>query len=165
MTSGNNFLDSASQYWCKGKPLEAGRLIFENLPKGVRPKWAASILESVVRRTGIRCAPIENILYVARHPSEWKKAHAAFSSARRLTLELNNLETRDPEQTLLLQHLGLAELVAKVIYNATNPADEFDADSGWWITVCLKNILDLLGDEEFSNSMWRVASMGATDDK
>jgi len=44
--------------------------------------------------------------------------------------------------------------VAKVTYNATNPTDEFDEDSGWWIARCLKDVLELLGDDEFSRSMW-----------
>jgi hypothetical protein len=34
---------------------------------------------------------------------------------------------------LLMEHLVLAELVAKVTYNETNPDDEFDEDSGWWV--------------------------------
>ncbi len=69
-------------------------------------------------------------------------------------MKLDKLITRSPEQTLLLQQVGLAELVAKVIYNATNPPDEFDGDSGWWVAVCLKSILDLLNDDEFSRLMW-----------
>jgi hypothetical protein len=51
----------------------------------------------------------------------------------------------------------LAENVAKVLYNATDPRDEFDEDSGWWIVSCLKDILDVLKDDEFSKVAWLAA--------
>jgi len=152
----SNYSPSASDYWRANQPLEAGRLIFESLPKEARLGWAKFILESVIKRTGVSADAIDNILNIARCPSEWRKAHDAFSRARRHALELSDLKDRTPEQTLLLETLGLAELVAKVVYNVTNPVDEFDEDSGWWIAVCLKNILDLLQDEEFSTMMWRA---------
>src|SRR5437867_2698660 len=147
-------LNRAAEYWRSGQAIQAGRLIFENLAIKARPKWASSILESVVRRSGIRFAPIESILHIANHPAEWNQAHTAFSTLRKSTLELERLHARSPEQKILLAQLGLAENVAKVIYNATNPPDPFDEDSGWWVAPCLKSILDLLGDNEFSEVMW-----------
>ena len=71
------------------------------------------------------------------------------------------------EQELLGWLLALAELVAKVTYNATDPQDEFDEDSGWWIAPCLKGFLDSLNDNEFSNVAWsalcwEVNSAGGT---
>jgi hypothetical protein len=62
------------------------------------------------------------------------------------------------EKTLLLYHLSLAELVAKVTYNASEPRDPFDEDSGWWIVVSLKGLVDLWNDEEFSRRAWMVVS-------
>ena len=152
----NDYLNKACQYWREGQTLEAGRLIFEHLPREARPNWAANILRLVIERTEVNSPVIERIMHIASHPSEWKEAHGAFSLARGLTMKLNKLQSRSAKDTLLLQHIGLAELVAKVAYNATNPVDEFDEDSGWWITVSLKNILDLVGDEAFSRSMWLV---------
>lgn len=144
-------LNRAPEHGRNGQHLEAGRLIFENLPKELRPRWASQVLADIVRRTQVTSPPIENILRIASLPSEWRNAHDAFSSARKLTLELEKLgEGRSSEQSLLLRHLLLAEAVAKVIYNATNPPDEFDEDSGWWIVVCLEDVLDLLSVDEFS---------------
>jgi len=54
----------------------------------------------------------------------------------------------------MLAVVYLAELAAKVTYNATDPIDEFDEDSGWWVPYCVGHILDLLQDEGFSESMW-----------
>jgi len=82
-----------------------------------------------------------------------------------MTLKLEKAHFRSRSEKLLLPHLLLAELVAKVTYNATNPDDEFDEDSGWWIAVCLKDILDSVSDSAFSEKMWQVLcneSEGAT---
>ncbi len=74
---------------------------------------------------------------------------------------MEQLEARTPQQDLLLNHLLLAELVAKVTYNSTNPPDEFDEDSGWWIAPCLKDILDAVNDENFSLTVWSALSLEA----
>ncbi len=151
---GNIHLTPCGEEPRNGLQLEAGRLIFENLPEEVRPQWASLVLASLVELTGVTSPPIEHILRIASQPSEWKKAHEAFSSARKVTLELERLGgRRSAEQTFLLKHLLLAELVAKVIYNSTNPPDEFDEDSGWWIAVCLKDVLDSLGVDAISRSL------------
>jgi hypothetical protein len=39
------------------------------------------------------------------------------------------------DQETLASLLLLAEMVAKVTYNATDPPDEFDENSGWWIAA------------------------------
>ncbi|MDB5288847.1 MAG: hypothetical protein JWL69_88 [Phycisphaerales bacterium] len=147
-------LDQAIKYWQRGQPLEAGRLIFENLPTEVRPQWASKILELVTKRTRVKSPAIEHILYIADHPSEWKNAHAASSSAGRSAAELKKLGIRSAEQTLLSLNLALAIIVARVIYNSTNPPDEFDEDTGWWIASTLKRILEFINDDEFSQRMW-----------
>jgi hypothetical protein len=149
-------LKQAAKYWQDGQPLEAGRIIFENLAPDARPKWAATILSLVVEKSGKRIEPIERLRRIAANPREWVQAHDAFSMLRESTLELERLSNRSDEQTLLLRQLYLAENVAKVVYNATNPTDEFDEDSGWWIAPCLKKCLDSLNDDEFSDSAWRT---------
>jgi hypothetical protein len=107
-------LMQASEYWNEGQLLDAGRLIFENLPIEVRPKWASRVLALVVKRTGVKLPPIERILQIASNPSEWNKARDAFSSVRTSTLELEELgERRSNQQALLLRLLLLTELVAK----------------------------------------------------
>ena len=46
----------------------------------------------------------------------------------------------------------------KVTYNATNPNDEFDEDSGWWIVACLRGFVDARWkDEEFATAAWTAA--------
>lgn len=156
MSEQDKRIDQAFEHWKKGEALEAGKIIFESLSTEIQPRWAAHILESVVKRTGIKSPPIEHILRLANNPNEWGKAHDAFSLARKSTVALEKLSARSSEQSLLLSELLLAELAAKVAYNSTYPINEFDEDSGWWVAVCLKDILERLDDEEFSKSMWLV---------
>jgi hypothetical protein len=103
------------------------------------------------------------VLYIADHTKEWRNAHDAFSTVRKSTLKLDRIRERGltKEQELLGWLLALAELVAKVTYNATDPLDEFDEDSGWWIAPCLKGFLDSLNDDEFSNAAWSALCSGA----
>jgi len=155
----NQILSEARNLWNKGNALEAGKLIFENLPVGTRPQWAARVLRLVVDRTGVKSQPVELAISIANAPKDWGKAHDVFSTVRKATLELGRLKPLSAPQTLLLRQLGLAELVAKVTYNGTNPDDEFDEDSGWWVAPLLKNILDSLDDEKFSAAAWSALSL------
>lgn len=137
--------------------MEAGRLIFEKLPTRVRPSWAARILRLVLERSGVQFSPIEHVLHLADNAAEWGDAHRAFSTLRDSMLELDELDRTQglaDDQKLLRWLLSLAELVAKVIYNATDPPDEFDEDSGWWIAACLRGFVDFWNDEKFSKTAW-----------
>jgi len=146
----------ARERWRKGQTLDAGQLIFNSIPIETRPQWAARVLRLVVDRTAVKSHAIEHAIRIANAPDKWGKAHDAFSTLRDATLELEDQRSLGIKQTLLLKHLLLAELVAKVTYNSTNPPDEFDEDSGWWIAPCLRDILDSLNDEQFSNAAWSV---------
>lgn len=152
-------LSKARALWRNGQALEAGKLIFDSLPVETRPQWAARVLRLVVDRTEVKSQAIEHVIRIANTPSDWGKAHDAFSTLRKATLELEELKARSPEQALLLSQLLLAELAAKVTYNSTSPSDEFDEDSGWWLAPCLKEILDLVSDEKFSMTAWATLSL------
>lgn len=150
----SDYLEQAGEHWRQGLALEAGRIIFENLHAHLRPKWASTILHLVLSKSGISFAPIESLLDIVDQPSEWANAKCAFSLLRESTLELERMQTRSLEQEMLLRHLYLAENVSKVIYNSTHPPDEFDEDSGWWIAVCLKSLVDWWNDDEFADAAW-----------
>jgi serine/threonine protein kinase len=179
----DNPLQRASECWRRGQTLQAGRLIFENLPNKERPKWAArilrlvlaksgvrashfevvfpkwgaKILESILPRIGVRSVLFEQVLHIADDPSQWGQGHRAFDKLRESRLRLESkreLWGLSKEQELLVRIVALAELLAKVTYNATDPPDPFDKDSGWWIAACLRDFVDELGDEEFSKATW-----------
>ena len=148
--------ERAGEYWLGGDPLKAGELIFESLHADDRPGWAAGILRLVLERTKVRSPAIDHILYVADRARKWKGAHAAFSAARREVLILDKLARLGglaEDQKTRLHVLALAELVAKVTYNAIDPPDEFDEDSGWWIARCLRGFVNPR-DQAFAEAAW-----------
>ncbi|HKX29149.1 MAG TPA: hypothetical protein VJ302_15750 [Blastocatellia bacterium] len=153
----------AAALWNAGEPLEAGRIIFEGLPKEAQPAWAARILRLVLGRSCTQEKQLDRLLSIVDQPKEWGKAHDAFDSLRDLTLKLDRQRRRKPgdEQEVVNLHEGvvaLAELVAKVTYNATDPDDEFDEDSGWWIASSLRAFVDWWKDEDFSEAAWSALS-------
>ncbi len=153
----NGILQQAEEYWRRGQALEAGRIVFENLPDDVRPRWASRILRLILSRSGIRLSKAKHTCYIAENPSEWSKAHKTFDALRDATLRMDRKgrwKRLSRQEKLKAGILGLAELVAKVTYNATNPQDEFDEDSGWWIVASLKGFVDLWDDDDFTKAAW-----------
>jgi hypothetical protein len=147
-------LPDAARSWQQGEPLVAGRLIFENLPNDLRVAWASDILKLALRRGGVRFAPIDDVLRIAQKPLRWKDGHRAFDKLRRSTLALEGGHARSDEDRVILHQLYLAENVANVIYNATDPRDAFDEDSGWWVVACLRDLVDFWKDDEFAGAAW-----------
>jgi hypothetical protein len=153
----DNHLERAREYWKGGKPLEAGRLLYDNLPVEARPAWAVRILRLVLDRSGLDRSHFGRILYTADHPRQWANGHRCFDLIRQETLkcdELRRMGRLTKEQELFASLLSLAELVAKVTYNAVDPPDEFDEDSGWWIAASLRGFVDRWKNEEFSKAAW-----------
>ena len=102
--------------------IQIGQQVFENLPNDIRPGWAGLVLsrfDSYI--TNIPVSVID--LYpIIDNKERWKEAHGQFTKIRRFLLD--NKKYR-PEAYLLL-----AELVAKVTYNASGGPAPFDSDSG-----------------------------------
>jgi hypothetical protein len=144
--------------------MDAGWIIFENLPMGLHPRWAAGVLEAAIRFTGVTSELVEHIVHIAHNPGEWKTGHDASSSARRLSIELGKGNAPLARDTVILRRLiALAVLVARVAYNCTRPPDPFDEDTGPSIAKSAKYFCDVMGDDAFSASMWSaLASGGAT---
>jgi hypothetical protein len=154
----DSHLKEAAGCWAKGESLEAGKLIYENIPSNARPKWGARLLKLVLDRSGIESSLVDEVLYVAEREAMWGDGHRLFSKLRDKTLELLKVQESQEltkEEELLYSIVSLAELVAKVTYNATNPDDEFDKDSGWWIVASIRGFVDhVWSDDEFANSAW-----------
>jgi phosphoketolase len=78
-----NHLDQAAEYWRNGQFLEAGKIIFENLPVAARPGWASRILELAIERTGT------NPSYaLPRQKQPWRWRQGRFSSRGSTTFQL-----------------------------------------------------------------------------
>jgi hypothetical protein len=153
----DNHLARARECWYGGQPLEAGRLLHDSLPVEDRPAWAVRILRLVLAKSGADCSHFGRILYTADHPRQLANGHRCFDLIRQETLKCDELRrtgrlTKEQEMFPSLQ--SLAELVAKVTYNAVDPPDEFDEDSGWWIAASLRGFVDRWKDDDFSKAAW-----------
>jgi len=105
--------------------IEIGQQIFEKLPNDIRPGWAGLILsrfDIYIKNIPIS---IKELYPIIDNKDRWKEAHGQFNKIRRFLLDNKNYQ---PEIYLLL-----AELVAKVTYNASGEPAPFDNDSGHYI--------------------------------
>jgi hypothetical protein len=86
-----DYLTRAAEFWEGGKPIEAGRLVFENLPSDVRPAWAPRILRLVLEKSGVARDQFLRTLDTADHPRQWANGHRCFDILRGTVLELDEL--------------------------------------------------------------------------
>jgi hypothetical protein len=161
MTNDEEINDLATR-WDSGGSLAVGKIIYEKLPIKSRPKWASRVLKIVLDRSQLQLPLFSRLLELAEQEGEWKYGHDIFSELRSVRLELDNLgaaRTLNEHEMLLGSVVSFAELVAKVIYNATDPQDPFDDDSGWWIVSCLRDFVDRIWvDEQFRTAAWFAIS-------
>ena len=104
--------------------IELAAEIFDELPNDFRPFWASQILSCFDEYVN---SPSEvlGLFSIICSKERWREAHGQFSKIR--SFLLNNKKFK-PEAYLLL-----AELVAKVTYNASGSDAPFDSDSGHFI--------------------------------
>jgi hypothetical protein len=149
----------ALRYWESDQPLDAGRILYERVPKKLRPTWAANALE-LVYRFSPPTSEVEAVLAFARDSDEWgkgledkrKQAHGFFDAVRRLALQYANRDSFY-ETTLLL-----AENTAKVTYNAYGYLAPFDHDGGWWIVANLAHVAAKVNNAAFAAKAWSLVS-------
>ena len=139
---------TAYQEWSNGKPLVAGRLLFEDLEKANVPDWCFAILELVTRWIQ-PTSPVKRLLGLRGNRRRWHKSRCLFNVIRDQTLELEGIARPNESQRLTLSLCCLAECVAKTVFNSLGTEDSFDEDSGWWIVVCLRDCVDIVGKREF----------------
>ncbi|QQS10351.1 MAG: hypothetical protein IPK69_06945 [Phycisphaerales bacterium] len=154
----------ARELWEQDRALDAGKLIFDSIPTESQPRWAARILTLVVDRTGLKSKPVLHVIQIAQSAQTWSLARGAFDDVRHEVLALSRVQARGEHASLRMSVLHLAEKVAKVTFNATDPLAKYDKDSGWKMATCLKDVLDLLKDEPFSAIAWRALNSLDSDD-
>ncbi len=102
--------------------IKIGQQIFENLPNDIIPGWAGLILSRFDHYIKNIPTSILELYPIIDNKDRWNEAHGQFNKIRRFLLDNKNYQ---PEAYLLL-----AELVAKVTYNASGQSAPFDSDSG-----------------------------------
>jgi hypothetical protein len=105
--------------------LQISKNIFEDIPNELKPIWAGLILSQFDLYLENIPTEVKLLFKIIEEPSAWKKAHHQFTQIR----ILHNSTTEFKHDL----YLHLAELVAKITYNASGESGPFDFDSGWYI--------------------------------
>lgn len=155
-------IGEARTLWNSEQYMELGKRILDPMPLHQQPIWAARILKLVYEHSGLKHEAIETLLEISSNPDQWKMAKPHFSVIRRVLLEFDQKRTRkyvlSEEEKSLCGMLVLAEQTAKVTYNATDPFDEFDEDSGYWLVPLLHGFVKYPSwqSEVFSQKAWNT---------
>jgi hypothetical protein len=137
----------ARVFWDEERFLDCGRLLYESMSSDERVAWVVRLLrlasDHITRPEAVR-----EVLLIAEERRRWHEAHDAFSKVRKATLELERQKERKAPKPYALSLL--AELCAKVTYNASRPPAPFDYDSGWWVPSCVRSTIDAIGAERYA---------------
>ncbi len=150
------YLAQAQRDWEAGRALDAGRVLYEHMPRQQRPAWAAHVLE-FVKALVPKTPEIERLLEIARNPAKWPEAQEAFKAVRGL-----KVAAKDP---LLEATLALAETVAKVTYNGSGRPTPFDQHSGWRVASDLHTVISRAGEKtpKLEAEAWAILSTLSTE--
>lgn len=114
---------TTEQYDIKNN-IKIGQEIFENLTHDIRPGWAGLVLSRFDHYLKDIPTSIRELYPIIDDKDRWKEAHKQFTKIRVFGLENKNYEPNN---------LRLAEVVAKVTYNASGQSAPFDSDSGHYL--------------------------------
>ena len=133
-----------------GDVREAVRELSRRISPSRQPAWAAKILD-LFRVRYPRIAAVDAVYDVALDRNRWSEAHEGFDRVRCLTLRA------DWDGDAVRGHLlHLAELVAKVTYNASGEDAPFDADCGLQLIAHALNLADSWNDAELQARVARA---------
>lgn len=125
--------------------IKLGQQIFENLPNDIRPIWAGLVLSCFDHHNKDIPTSILELFPIIDDKNRWKEAHEQFSKIRVFGLENKNYV---PEC-----YLRLAELVAKVTYNASGQPALFDSDSGNYIASLALTVTEYFNDNKLEKEV------------
>ncbi len=125
--------------------IKIGREIFENIPNDIRPGWAGLVLSRFDHYIKTIPTSISELYPIIDDKDRWKEAHEQFTKIRVFGLENKNYEFES--------YLRLAELVAKVTYNASGQSAPFDSESGHYIASLALKATEDFDDNRFEEEV------------
>ena len=140
----------ARSYLDTGRSLQAGKMVYEQLPKDFRPHWAGSILD-LCRGRFPHVREVDEVYFISCAAPHWERARQSVVAIRNLTCS----DTAPFAGAPLL--FRLAEHTAQVIYNASGGAAPYDHNVGWKLVEDLHVICEFLGDAEFTVEAAKIA--------
>lgn len=134
--------------WREGDAVAVGRALLDALPPAEQVARAVAVLD-ICRARCPSPREVDDVAEVGRDPSRWREGHARFDAVRTLTLKAEGHPDR-----LYRMLLHVAEIVAKVVYNASGAPAPFDANSVWWLPRNARDFAAALDDEEVWAEIW-----------
>lgn len=125
--------------------IKIGQQIFEKLPNDIIPGWASLILSRFDHHIKEMPASIRELYPIVEDKDRWKEAHAQFTKIRTFALENEDYQPYN--------YLRLAELVAKVTYNASGQSAPFDSDSGHYIASLALKATEYFRDNKLEDEV------------
>ena len=135
--------------WIAGEAALVGRRLMEPLTPAVQVARAIAVLD-LCRSHWSPVPAIERVALVGRNRAKWHEGHDAFDDVRMLTLLEERLRTSDVYRSLLY----VAEIVAKIVYNASNSPAPFDENSPRWLPRNARDFVKSLGEPEVGRAIW-----------
>jgi len=114
-----------------------GRHIFEHIPDEIKPYWAGRVLSSFDDYLEDIPEPVLELFPIIDDKDKWKNAREQFTKIRAFGLA---------NQGYCKEYLRLAELVAKITYNASGEPAFFDRNSGHYIACFAFKIMEYFDD-------------------
>ena len=135
--------------WLNGDAVAVGRTIMDVLPADAQVARAVAVLD--LCRAQYRPVPeVERVAAIGRDVARWCEGHGAFDHVRVLSLK----EERSPTLRLYACLLFVAEISAKIIYNASQESAPFDDDSPWWLASNARDFVSEVGNPKFDRMVW-----------
>ena len=146
-------LDELYALWSSGRSLEAGEHLSAAIPVPEQPMWAARVL--ILALPLITPEPaVDAVVSLVGEPARWAEAHDAFTNVRLLVLREERLA--EAGDKLRIAVLMLAELVAKITYNASGAPRPFDADTAPWLAATARSVITHMRTPALEVPMWRA---------
>src|SRR5689334_3001519 len=77
---------TAYRLWRAGARMEAGKLLFEEIPRDQRGQWASSVLTLALRFAPVSNVQVRRLSRMARRRCLWFTAHSHFEYIRNQTI-------------------------------------------------------------------------------
>lgn len=127
------------------KNIKIGEQLFESLLNEVRPGWAGQVLSQFDPYLEHIPPPVKALFAIIDDRKRWKEAHGQFSAIRDWSLRNTTYKHE--------AYIRLAELVAKVTYNASGEPAAFDHDSGHHIASMALTAAEYFNDKRLEEEL------------
>lgn len=144
-------LEEVRKLWQSRDVLKAGAVLYEAVPVGSRPAWAADILALACSHARKVPKQVRAVIEIAHDQARWKRGHDIFDAIRDLTLAEERSHAGGVVYECLL---FVAENAAKIVYNASGKPAPFDEDCGDWLVYCLWDFVKAIDSPELEAQAW-----------